>query len=77
MDVERPLRDSMFGLFRTLPSTKENHRHGLTNFLDDIALPGISISPVHNMADLHEFNKVVFNDCLIPDNHVLGEIDGA
>jgi|TARA_B110000967_G_C18837555_1_gene537562 acyl-CoA dehydrogenase len=69
--------DYMIGLFRTSPSTEENHRHGLTNFLVDITLPGISISPVHNMAGLHEFNEVVFDDCLVPNNHVLGEINGA
>jgi alkylation response protein AidB-like acyl-CoA dehydrogenase len=67
----------MIGLFRTSPSTEENHRHGLTNFLVDITLPGISISPVHNMAGLHDFNEVVFDDCLVPNNHVLGEINGA
>ena len=69
--------DYMIGLFRTSPSTEENHRHGLTNFLVDITLPGISISPVHNMAGVHEFNEVVFDDCLVPNNHVLGEINGA
>jgi len=69
--------DYMIGLFRTSAATKENHRHGLTSFLVDMKLPGISISPVHNMADIHEFNEVVFDDCLIPEDHVLGEIDGA
>ena len=33
--------DYMIGLFRTSPPTKENRRHGLTQFLVDMKSPGI------------------------------------
>ena len=69
--------DYMIGLFRTSAPTKENRRHGLTQFLVDMKQPGISISPVRNMAGKHEFNEVVFADLFIAEDHLLGEVDGA
>jgi len=69
--------DYMIGLFRTAPATKENRRHGLTQFLVDMKTPGIKVNPIANMAGQHEFNEVVFDDAFVPEDHVLGEIDGA
>ena len=69
--------DYMIGLFRTSPPTKENRRHGLTQFLVDMKTPGIGINPIHQISGQHEFNEVVFTDAFIPEDHVLGEIDGA
>jgi alkylation response protein AidB-like acyl-CoA dehydrogenase len=71
------IADYMLGLFRTSPSTKENRRHGLTQFLVDMKTPGITVNPVYQMSGQHDFNEVVFEDAFIPDDHVLGEIDGA
>jgi hypothetical protein len=69
--------DYMLGLFRTSPPTKENRRHGLTQFLVDMKARGIQINPIHQISGQHDFNEVVFTDTFIPDDHVLGEIDGA
>jgi acyl-CoA dehydrogenase len=69
--------DYMIGLFRTSPPTKENRRHGLTQFLVKMKQPEITINPVRNMAHKHEFNEVVFDDLFVPEDHVLGEVDGA
>ena len=69
--------DYMIGLFRTSAPTKENRRHGLTSFLVDMKTAGISCNPIGQMSGLREFNEVVFQDAFIPDDHVLGEIDGA
>jgi acyl-CoA dehydrogenase len=69
--------DYMIGLFRTSPATKENRRHGLTQFLVDMKTPGIKVNPIANMAGQHEFNEVVFDDAFVPEDHVLGEIDAA
>jgi alkylation response protein AidB-like acyl-CoA dehydrogenase len=71
------IADYMLGLFRTSPATKENRRHGLTQFLVDMKTPGITVNPVYQMSGQHDFNEVVFEDAFIPDDHVLGEIDGA
>jgi len=69
--------DYMLGLFRTSPPTKENRRHGLTQFLVDMKTPGITVNPIYQMTGLHDFNEVVFEDAFVPDDHVMGEIDGA
>jgi acyl-CoA dehydrogenase len=69
--------DYMIGLFRTSPPTKENRRHGLTSFLVDMKTPGITCNLIGQMSGQKEFNEVVFVDAFIPDDCVLGEIDGA
>ena len=71
------IADYMIGLFRTSPAIKENRRHGLTQFLIDMKTPGIAVNPIYQMSGQHDFNEVVFDDAFIPDDHVLGEIDGA
>ncbi|MEC7805673.1 MAG: acyl-CoA dehydrogenase family protein, partial [Pseudomonadota bacterium] len=69
--------DYMIGLFRTSPPTKENRRHGLTQFLVDLKQQNITVNPVRNMAGKHDFNEVVFDDLFIPEDHLLGEVDSA
>jgi hypothetical protein len=69
--------DYLIALFRTAAPTKENRRHGLTQFLVDMKTPGIRINPIYQMSGLHDFNEVVFEDAFMPDDHVLGEINGA
>jgi acyl-CoA dehydrogenase len=69
--------DYMIALFRTSPSTKENRRHGLTQFLVNMKAPGITVNPIYQMTGKPGFNEVVFADAFVPDDHVLGEIDGA
>jgi acyl-CoA dehydrogenase len=71
------IADYMIAIFRTSPSTKENRRHGLTQFLVDMKKPGISVNPIAQLTGLYEFNEVVFDNTFVPDDHVLGEIDGA
>jgi acyl-CoA dehydrogenase len=69
--------DFMLALFRTSPPTKENRRHGLTQFLVDLKKPGITVRPIYQMTGLPGFNEVVFDDAFVPDDHLLGEIGGA
>lgn len=69
--------DYMIGLFRTSSPTKENRRHGLTQFLVDMKTKGITCNPVYQITGHHDFNEVVFENAFVPDDHVLGEIDGA
>jgi acyl-CoA dehydrogenase len=71
------IADYMLALFRTAPPTKENRRHGLTQFLVDMKTPGIAVNPIYQMTGKPGFNEVVFADAFVPDDHVLGEIDGA
>jgi alkylation response protein AidB-like acyl-CoA dehydrogenase len=67
----------LIGLFRTSPPTKENRRHGLTQFVVDMKTPGITVNPIYHLTGQHDFNEVVFQDAFMPDDHVLGEIDAA
>ena len=67
----------MLGLFRTSPPTRENRRHGLTQFLVEMGAPGIRVNPIYQMTGEHDFNEVVFEDAFVPDDHMLGELDGA
>lgn len=69
--------DYMIGLFRTSPPTAENRRHGLTQFLVDMTLPGIAINPIPWPNGALDFNEVVLEDVFIPDSHVLGDVDMA
>ena len=71
------IADYMLGLFRTSPPTKENRRHGLTQFLIDMKTPGIAVNPIIQMTGQHDFNEVVFDDVFVPEDHAMGEIDGA
>lgn len=69
--------DYMIGLFRTSPPTPENRRHGLTQFLVDMRLPGVTVNPIPQITGELDFNEVVLDDVFIPDSHVLGEVDMA
>ena len=61
--------DYMLALFRTSPPTKENRRHGLTQFLVDMKTPGITVNPINQMTGMPGFNEVVFEDAFVPDDH--------
>ena len=69
--------DYMIGLFRTSPSTQDNRRHGLSQFLVDMKTPGITCRPVLHPNGNYEFNEVTFDDALLPLDNLLGEADMA
>lgn len=67
----------MIALFRTSPATAENRRHGLTNFLVNMDAPGITCNPIRQMSGIVDFNEVVFDNVFLPDDQLIGELDGA
>jgi acyl-CoA dehydrogenase len=69
--------DYMIGLFRTSQPTKENRRHGLTQFLVDMKTPGITVNGIADMSGTRHFNEVVFEDAFMPAEHVMGRVDLA
>lgn len=69
--------DYMIGLFRTSQPTRENRRHGLTSFLVDMKSRGITCNPIGQIGGARDFNEVVFQDVFIPEDHMIGEVDGA
>ncbi len=65
--------DWMFMLARTDPDAPK-HR-GITYFLVDMKTPGITVRPLVNMAGLHNFNEVFFEDVRVPHKNVVGEVN--
>jgi hypothetical protein len=63
----------LIALVRTSP--KEEDRHGgLTQFIVDLAEPGVSVRPIYNLYGGHDFNEVVFDEYFVPDDMVMGEV---
>jgi alkylation response protein AidB-like acyl-CoA dehydrogenase len=60
---------------RTGAETDKIDRHsGTSQFLVDLASPGIKIRPVNALTGEHHFNEVVFEDCFLPDTALLGKL---
>ena len=58
-------------LARTDPSAPK-HR-GISYFLLDMRLPGVTVRPLYNMAGSHGFNEVFLEDVRVPADCLLGE----
>jgi len=63
--------DWMFMLVRTDPDAPK-HR-GITYLLVDMKSPGITVRPLVNLAGLHMFNEVFFEDVRVPVKNRVGE----
>ena len=65
----------MIALFRT---SKEEDRHGgLTQFIVDLSLPGITIRPIIDLTGGHHFNEVIFEDAEVPVSMLIGKEGGG
>jgi len=51
----------------------ESRYGGFSQVLVDMSLPGISVSPVLDIAGEHHFNEVSFNNVLLPPDALLGK----
>jgi alkylation response protein AidB-like acyl-CoA dehydrogenase len=60
----------MFLLARTDPNAPKHK--GISFFLVDMKTPGITVRPILNMADRHEFNEVFFEDVRVPKENLVG-----
>jgi alkylation response protein AidB-like acyl-CoA dehydrogenase len=65
--------DWIFMLVRTDPDAPK-HR-GISYLLADMKSPGITVRPLINMANSHEFNEVFFEDLRIPRDQLVGEMN--
>jgi alkylation response protein AidB-like acyl-CoA dehydrogenase len=61
----------MFMLARTDPDAPK-HR-GISMFLLDMKTPGVSVRPLVNMANVHHFNEVFFDNVRVPAKNLVGE----
>ena len=62
-------------LARTNPDVPK-HR-GITYFLVDMKSAGIEVRPLREITGAALFNEVFFDGCFVPDDCVVGEIDGG
>lgn len=63
----------LIALART--SAREEDRHaGMTQFVVDLAQPGVSVRPIYNLYGGHDFNEVVFDEYFVADDMVMGEV---
>jgi alkylation response protein AidB-like acyl-CoA dehydrogenase len=46
----------------------------VSQFLVDLKSPGITVRPIYNLAEEHDFNEVVFDKVFVPDEMVVGTI---
>ena len=65
--------DMMFMLVRTDPDAP---RHaGISLLLVDMKSRGIDVKPIVNMADVHHFNQVTFDDVRVPKQNLVGDMN--
>ncbi|HEY2165561.1 MAG TPA: acyl-CoA dehydrogenase family protein, partial [Jatrophihabitantaceae bacterium] len=62
-------------LARTDPALPK-HR-GLTFFLLDMTAPGVDVRPLRQLTGEAEFNEVYLDEVLVPDDAILGEVNGG
>jgi len=62
----------LIALVRTGDAGSDRHQ-GLTQFIIDLAAPGVTVRPIHNLSGGHEFNEVFFRDYFVPDDMRVGE----
>lgn len=63
--------DYIIVLTRTNPDVPRNK--GLTMFFADMKTHGITVRPLHNMANMHNFNEVFFDDVRVPARNIVGK----
>lgn len=61
----------MIGLVRT-SGTPEDRQKGLSQFLIDLSLPGVTVRPIRLGTGDTDFNEVFFDDVLLPKDALVG-----
>jgi acyl-CoA dehydrogenase len=61
----------MIALLRTSKS-EENRHAGLSQFLVDLSLPGLSIRPIRDLTGQESFNEVLFDNLILPADSLIG-----
>ena len=68
--------DAAYGMLlaRTNPDADKPHA-GITMFILDMSLPGVTVRPLVDIAGGHHFNEVFLEDVVLHDADVLGEVN--
>ncbi|HEY8544339.1 MAG TPA: acyl-CoA dehydrogenase [Acidimicrobiales bacterium] len=64
-----------FATVRTNPDAPKHN--GITTMVIDMHAPGVEVRPLKMPTGGSEFNEVFFNDVFVPDDDVVGPIDGG
>jgi 3-oxochol-4-en-24-oyl-CoA dehydrogenase len=64
-----------FATVRTNPDVPKHE--GITTMVIDMHAPGVEVRPLRMTMGSAEFNEVFFNDVFVPDDDVVGPIDGG
>jgi alkylation response protein AidB-like acyl-CoA dehydrogenase len=62
----------MIVLCRTSPKSDDRNA-GLSQLVVPLKTKGVSIKPITNIAGADEFSEVIFENCVVDDDHLLGE----
>ncbi len=62
-------------LARTNPAAPKHL--GITYFVVDMRAPGIEVRPLRELTGLEMFNEVFLHDVFVPDDCVVGDVDGG
>jgi acyl-CoA dehydrogenase len=68
------LAERIVVLARTTALDPEHRHAGFSQFIVRLDSPGITIDPIVQMGGEHHFNEVTFDEVVVPDSDVLGEI---
>jgi alkylation response protein AidB-like acyl-CoA dehydrogenase len=64
-----------FATVRTNPDVPKHE--GITMMVIDMHAPGVEVRPLKMTTGNSEFNEVFFNDVFVPDDDVVGPVDGG
>ena len=62
----------MIALVRT-SGTPEDRHGGLSQFIVDLSLPGVTVRPIHDLAGDAHFSEVFFDDVILTDEALIGQ----
>jgi alkylation response protein AidB-like acyl-CoA dehydrogenase len=62
----------MIALVRT--GSIEERQAGLSQFIIDLSLPGLTIKPIVDLTGASEFNEVWFDDVMVAEDMLIGEV---
>jgi acyl-CoA dehydrogenase len=64
----------MLTLVRTSALDPSSRHAGLSQFIIDLASPGVTCNPIELISGAHHFNEVVLNEVFVSDEQVLGTV---
>lgn len=70
-------KESEWGILLARTSPEKPKHDGMTYFIVDMSSPGLDIRPLKEISGLAMFNEIFIEDLFVPDEMVVGEVDGG